>query len=79
MRHYQHLATRMSGPRVELRTWRAWVCLHLAEGVLSGGEYRRDEEQILREGVVVPEPEEVLQKLDTLGLSGEGKIWSGVL
>jgi len=29
-RHFQHLATRMCGPRAEVRTWRAWACWHIA-------------------------------------------------
>ena len=78
VRHYQHLATRMSGPRAELRTWRAWACLHLAESVLPVEENPRNEKQIAEESVVVPDRAEVLRKLDELGLPGEGEVWSAV-
>ena len=30
VRHFQHLASRMSGPRADIRAWRAWLCFHLA-------------------------------------------------
>ena len=76
VRHYQHLATRMSGPRPELRTWRAWACFHLAERVLGREGFPRDEEQIEKEGVVVPEEGEVLERLGELGWAGEAEIWS---
>ena len=74
VRHYQHLATRMSGPQAELRTWRAWACLHLSEAVLPRDDYPRDERQIEREGVVVPEWEEVLARLREFGLPGEAEL-----
>jgi len=74
VRHYQHLATRMSGPRAELRTWRAWACMHSAERVLGREGFSRDEEQIAREGVVVPAWGEVVEKLGEMGLRGEGEV-----
>ena len=74
VRHYQHLATRMSGPRPELRRWRAWACFHLAERVLPGEGYPRDEEQIAREGVVIPERAEALARLEEFGLPGESSL-----
>ena len=52
VRHFQHLASRMNGPRAEIRSWRAWVCFHLAESTLSRGEYPRDGEQDDRHGHV---------------------------
>jgi hypothetical protein len=54
VRHFQHLASRMVGPRAELRAWRAWLCFHLAERVLHPAEYPRDGEQIAREGLWIP-------------------------
>ncbi len=71
VRHYQHLATRMSGVRSELRTWRAWACFHVAEKHLSVEEHPRDDEQIAKEGVAVPDWDEVAAGLDRLGLAGE--------
>jgi hypothetical protein len=54
VRHFQHLASRMSGPRAEIRAWRAWLCLHLAERVLPSGSFPRDGHQIAREGLWIP-------------------------
>ena len=54
VRHFQHLASRMSGPRAEVRSWRAWACFHLAEGILDRAEYPRDGGQIAREGLWIP-------------------------
>lgn len=55
VRHFQHLASRMSGGRRwEIRSWRAWLCFHLAEKVLNGGDFPRDGEQICREGLWIP-------------------------
>ena len=55
VRHFQHLATRMSGPRRELRIARAWQCFHIARHTLAGrGDYRLDGQQIAREGIHIP-------------------------
>jgi hypothetical protein len=54
VRHFQHLASRMSGPKAEIRAWRAWLCFHLAEKCLSAAEYPRDGQQIAREGLWIP-------------------------
>lgn len=55
VRHFQHLATRMSGPNQDLRIWRAWACFHLAESVLPTNEFPRDERQIAREHLEIPD------------------------
>jgi hypothetical protein len=54
VRHFQHLASRMSGPRAEIRAWRAWLCFHLAERVLPSAEFPRDGRQLVREGNWIP-------------------------
>lgn len=54
VRHFQHLASRMSGPRRSIRSWRAWLCLHIAEQVLPRAGYPRDGRQIGREGLWIP-------------------------
>lgn len=54
VRHFQHLATRMSGPNKELRITRAWVCFHLAESVLPTDEFPRDDRQIKKENLTIP-------------------------
>ena len=79
VRHYQHLATRMSGPRPELRRWRAWACFHLAEVVVGGEANPRDERQLEREKIVIPELSEALVQLGNLGLRWEAKLAEEVI
>jgi len=55
VRHFQHLATRMSGPRKEARVAHAWRCFHLAKRVMEGrGDFTPDGRQIAREGIFIP-------------------------
>lgn len=63
VRHFQHLASRMSGPCAEIRAWRAWLCFHLAEQVLNPAEYPRDGEQIAREGLWIPSFQRALHEV----------------
>ena len=63
VRHYQHLATRVSGPRLELRSWRAWACFHLAQQCLPADKFAPDTRQIQRECLTIPSWEQVLQGL----------------
>ena len=72
VRHFQHLASRMSGPRAEIRSVRAWVCMHLAER-LCGNAFSRDGEQIAREGLWIPGWERSLADLYKTGWEMEGK------
>lgn len=72
-RHWQHLATRMSGPRAELRTWRAWACWRIARIVRPGDP--ADEKQIAEEGVREPGEEEIADHLARLGHPGEADLW----
>ena len=63
VRHFQHLATRMSGSNKMLRVTRAWVCFHLAESVLPADEFPRDERQIDKENLTIPDLPEVLSMI----------------
>ena len=63
VRHFQHLASRMSGEHSELRSWRAWTCLHLAEFLLPPEDFPRDHKQINQENLEIPRFEEVVKKL----------------
>ena len=63
VRHFQHLASRMSGPRAEIRAWRAWLCFHLAEQVINPAEYPRDGKQIAREGLWIPSYQRALNEV----------------
>ena len=63
VRHFQHLATRMSGPRAGLRSWRAWACFHLAKQTLPEEEFPIDHEQISNEALILPDLREVLENL----------------
>ena len=71
VRHFQHLASRMSGPRAEIRSWRAWVCFHLAEKILNRGDYPRDGGQIAREGLWIPNYQRALNEVAKHGWSDE--------
>lgn len=73
VRHFQHLASRMSGPRAEIRAWRAWLCFHLAERVLDRAAHPRDGRQIAREGLWIPGFRRSLDEVSRSGWNGEGK------
>ncbi len=75
-RHFQHLATRMSGPRREIRTWRAWACWRVSMQVRPDDP--ADEKQIREEGIVLPEDREIAARLAALGWEGESGIWLSV-
>lgn len=74
VRHFQHLASRMSGVRRELRSWRAWCCFHLAERVLGASGYDRDGEQMAREGIWVPGMRVAVDQVRQLGWTGEAEL-----
>jgi hypothetical protein len=71
VRHFQHLASRMSGPRAEPRAWRAWLCMHLARHVLPCSEFHADGPQLAREGLWVPSWSRALSAIATCGWPGE--------
>lgn len=74
VRHFQHLATRVSGERKEIRAWRAWACFHLSRRVLPDGEYPIDAEQVERESLEIPEWREVLERIEFGGWEGEAEV-----
>jgi hypothetical protein len=74
VRHFQHLGSRMSGPRAELRAWRAWLCFHLAERTLDRASFPRDGEQIAREGLWIPGLHRTLGELEKSGWPGEAGL-----
>ncbi len=76
-RHWQHLATRMSGPRAELRTWRAWACWRMA--CIALPHCPADEKQLAEESVREPGEEEIAGHLKRLGHPGEAGLWRDVL
>lgn len=71
VRHFQHLASRMSGPRSEVRKWRAWACFHLVERELQGLGFFRDGEQLIKEGLWVPGWSRVCCEIEADGWLGE--------
>jgi hypothetical protein len=71
VRHFQHLASRMSGPRAEIRSWRAWLCFHLAEEILPPHGFPRDGQQMAREGLWLPARTRALAAIATHGWPGE--------
>ena len=82
VRHFQHLASRVNGPRAELRAWRAWVCFHLAERRLDGGKFPRDGVQLVREGLWIPGFPRACAEVGRLGWQGEvaaiQQAWGGL-
>jgi len=74
VRHFQHLATRVSGERKEIRAWRAWACFHLSRRVLSDGEFPMDGEQVLKEDLEIPEWGEVVERIRCDGWEGEAEV-----
>lgn len=74
VRHFQHLATRVSGERKELRSWRAWACFHLSRAVLPPAEFPPDEEQVAEEGIVFPEWGAAVGKIRESGWKGEAGV-----
>lgn len=76
-RHFQHLATRMSGPRSEARTWRAWACWRIAR--IARPDDPADEVQIAKEGIVEPAEESIGDRLASLGWPGEAETWREAL
>lgn len=73
VRHFQHLASRMSGPRAEIRSWRAWLCMHIAERVLPHGPFPRDGRQIAREGLWIPNAGRALDAVKSHGWPAEDR------
>jgi hypothetical protein len=75
VRHFQHLATRMNmkQPNAELRIWRAWACLHLAEKI-SPNLFPRDEDQINKENLTIPSIEQTLDQISELSGKSEREI-----
>lgn len=69
VRHFQHLASRMSGANPGIRASRAWACFHLAEEILPQEDYPRDHQQIESEGLIIPTAAEVLKKLPLIDSS----------
>jgi hypothetical protein len=74
VRHFQHLATRVSGERKEIRAWRAWACFHLSRRVLPVEEFPMDAEQVEKECLEIPEWEEVVERIRCDGWEGEAEV-----
>ncbi len=73
VRHFQHLATRVSGERKEIRGWRAWACFHLSRRALPEEEFPVDDAQVGKEGVVFPPWETVVGTIERDGWSQEAE------
>ena len=71
VRHFQHLATRMSGPNPEARIWRAWAGFHLASHTLRPSAFPPDGVQLARTGLWVPGWRLALNRLSRIGWPGE--------
>ena len=74
VRHYQHLASRMSGPNKELRTWRAWACFHLAQEILPADLFPHDQSQIDKEQLIIPGWNVVIEQLEVIDPNSDNLI-----
>jgi hypothetical protein len=74
VRHFQHLATRVSGERKEIRAWRAWACFHLSRRVLPADGFPIDGEQVEKESLEIPEWSVVLDRIAVGGWEGEAEV-----
>jgi len=68
----------MNQPSAELRIWRAWACLHLAEKC-STMNYPRDSEQIKKENLIIPTIEQTLEEISALAESEEHEMLAKLL
>lgn len=78
IRHFQHLASRVRGSHWELRSTRAWICMHLTAQVLPISAAPRDGRQLVRSGLWIPPLGRCLARLDVLGHSTEARAIDGL-
>ena len=78
-RHWQHYATRMSGPRATIRIWRSWACFAIASRVLPDSEFPKDTQQIEAEGIDIPDESKIEEMLYLIGFVGECEKWIYVI
>lgn len=78
LRHFQHLASRMSGPRAEIRSWRAWACFWIAAKIFEGAPFFRDGVQLAREGLWIPSQHRVQGEIRKLGWEDEEEQFAGI-
>ncbi|WP_193210946.1 hypothetical protein [Luteolibacter marinus] len=74
VRHFQHLATRVSGVRKEIRSWRAWACFHLSREILPAEEFPPDREQVEKDTLVFPAWDRVVTEIRRAGWDGESQV-----
>jgi hypothetical protein len=67
----------MSGPRSEVRIWRAWACWSIAR--LVRPQDPADEAQIAAEDLVEPDKDTIRERLAALGWPGEAASWEDAL
>jgi len=73
IRHFQHLASRISGTHNHLRAWRAWACFHLASRTLEGRGLPQDGSQLARNGLWLPAWQRALDEVARAGWPGEAE------
>lgn len=72
-RHFQHLATRMSGANLELRIARAWACWAIARKTLP--DLTADEKQLTEESITEPGLAEISANLAATTIDAEQLAW----
>lgn len=77
VRHFQHLASRMSPrqPQPELRSYRAWACYHIASACLPATLYPQDHRQLLHENLRIPDLDETKKHLASLSQHTHEITW----
>jgi hypothetical protein len=68
----------MKQPNAEVRIWRAWACLHLAEKY-SPDLFPRDEDQIKKENLTIPSIEQTLDQINDIAGKEEQKMLESIL
>ncbi len=71
--HFQHLASRVKGGRIEQKRWRAWACWYLARQV------RPDLPGDPSQGIDEPTFSEIKAGLLNKGIQREFKTWESVV
>lgn len=76
-RHFQHLATRMTGADKQLRIARAWACWAVSRK--SRPDLIADEKQLTEEGIVEPTVAEISTTLAAITIDAEHLAWTKAL
>jgi hypothetical protein len=74
-RHWQHLATRMSGDFSQLRIARAWACWAIACKILPEKTFPADHQQLIKENITEPSFISIHRSLQQQATLQEVQTW----